>query len=227
MSKTCLFATVVSASLIESYKWLSPDSGDEPADLLAQISQQLVSISDRMSLESIESSQPIKGTTTILMVNTLWFDRLVLCLTYCLTYSIFAKLVQQRIRMYQAPAQALDLVQPKGKLEELGKCASAPMRMALLGSLAKFLAERIRQLLAMGRRYPLLVGCSRLYFLHHHDDRIRLPRIPLHFLSHQRYFDAFTALFLRLPIWRTLLSTHVELLPCFLLGEFSEPFEVS
>ena len=223
VSKACLLATVVSASLIESYKRLSPGSCDEPVNVLAQISQQLVNISNGIPLESIESSQPFKRTTTILMVNILWFDSLVLYLT-C---SIFAELIQQHVRRYQALAQELDLVQPKGKPKELRKRASSPLRKALFESLKKLEVERIHQLLAIARRYPLLDECSRLYFLHQHDDRIRLPRLSLYILSHKRHFDAFTALFLRLPIWHTFLSTHVVLLPCFLLGDFLESFEVS
>src|SRR6266702_4885249 len=61
----------------------------------------------------------------------------------------------------------------------------------------------------------LLRRSSRLYFLHQHEHRIRRPRLSLNVLSHIRNFDGFTLLFLLLPIWHTLLCTHVALIPGF------------
>ncbi|KAF8261541.1 hypothetical protein EI94DRAFT_1705451 [Lactarius quietus] len=71
-----LFSAVIAISLVESYKWLSPDPSQEAADRLSEtvtqltrISQQLVNISYGIPLESIiaESSQPFKRTPLAVM----------------------------------------------------------------------------------------------------------------------------------------------------------------
>ncbi|KAI9447630.1 hypothetical protein H4582DRAFT_1841679 [Lactarius indigo] len=87
-----LFTAVITVSLVESYKWLSPNPGDETVKLLAQ----LVNISSGIPIESTSagSNQPFKPSTSALMVNATWFCSVVLCLG-C---SVFATLIQQQSR---------------------------------------------------------------------------------------------------------------------------------
>jgi hypothetical protein len=98
-SKTGLFSATVAAFIIESYKKLSPDSGDTTVALLAQISQQLAGVSFETSPQNLTSLNisSFKPTTTAVRVNILWFLILVLSLTFALS----ATLVQQWARRYQ------------------------------------------------------------------------------------------------------------------------------
>ncbi|KAH9059449.1 hypothetical protein EDB83DRAFT_932996 [Lactarius deliciosus] len=68
---TGLFSATVAAFLIESYKKLSPDSGDTTNALLAQISVQLVSISNGTPLANITapSNQTFKLTSSAVRVT--------------------------------------------------------------------------------------------------------------------------------------------------------------
>jgi hypothetical protein len=166
-----------------------------------------------MPLKTTESSQQ---TTTVLMANTLWFDRFVLSLT-C---SIFATLIQQ-VRRYKALTQEFNLVEAKAKHENPRERASTPLRKALFESLENITGGSHPPItghgLALIWGHHLLLGGHRLYFLHQDNVGIRFPRLSHHILSHIRHFNAFTALFLRLPIWHILRSTHVVLPPCFLI----------
>ncbi|KAN0137283.1 hypothetical protein V8E53_004728 [Lactarius tabidus] len=214
-----LFAAVVTSSLIRRSEWSSPDSGDETVKLLTQTFKQLVPNSNEMPLETTESSQQLKRTTTVLMVNTLWFD----CFVLSLTCSIFATLIHQ-VRRYKALTQEFDLVQPKGKPKNSRERASIPLRKALFESLKKIAGGSYPPVTSDGLtliwgHHPLLGG-YRLYFPRRHNNGIYFPWPSHYILSHIRHFNAFTALFLRLPIWHILLSTHVVLPPCLLIGNF-------
>ncbi|KAH8982724.1 hypothetical protein EDB86DRAFT_2812012 [Lactarius hatsudake] len=87
-----LFSATVAAFLIESYKKLSPDSGDTTNALLIHLSQQLVNISNGTPLTSVvaQGSQPFKPTASAVRVNMMWFLSLVLSLTSGLSASIGA-----------------------------------------------------------------------------------------------------------------------------------------
>ncbi|KAI9467387.1 hypothetical protein BJY52DRAFT_66733 [Lactarius psammicola] len=100
---TGLFSATVAAFIIESYKNLSPNSGDTTNALLTQISQQLVNISDGTLLTSVaaQSSQPFKPTASAVRVNVLWFLSLVISLNCALS----ATLMQQWARRYQELTQ--------------------------------------------------------------------------------------------------------------------------
>ncbi|KAH9053262.1 hypothetical protein EDB87DRAFT_1569460, partial [Lactarius vividus] len=100
---TGLFSATVAAFIIESYKQLSPDSGNTANILLTQISQQLVGISNGTPLTSItaQDSPSFKPTASAVRVNILWFLSLVLSLTCAL----WATLMQQWARRYQELAQ--------------------------------------------------------------------------------------------------------------------------
>ncbi|TDL27692.1 hypothetical protein BD410DRAFT_869093, partial [Rickenella mellea] len=77
-----LFSASVTAFIIESYKKLSPDSGDAAVTLLAQISSQLFAISNGTNL--IVSPPPaqlsFRPTSSVVTVNILWFLSLILAL---------------------------------------------------------------------------------------------------------------------------------------------------
>ncbi|KAH9164082.1 hypothetical protein EDB89DRAFT_2078275 [Lactarius sanguifluus] len=100
---TGLFSATVASFIIESYKQLSPDSGDTTNALLTQISQQLVNISNGTPLTGVaaQTSQPFKPTASAVRVNVLWFLSLVLSLTCALS----ATLMQQWARRYQELAR--------------------------------------------------------------------------------------------------------------------------
>ncbi|KAI9467376.1 hypothetical protein BJY52DRAFT_66140 [Lactarius psammicola] len=100
---TGLFSATVAAFIIESYKQLSPDSGDTTNALLIQISQQLVNISNGIPLTSFaaQSTQSFKPTASAVRVNVMWFLSLILSVTCALS----ATLMQQWARRYLQLAQ--------------------------------------------------------------------------------------------------------------------------
>ncbi|KAH9159998.1 hypothetical protein EDB89DRAFT_1801517, partial [Lactarius sanguifluus] len=102
---TGLFSATVAGFIVESYKKLSPDSSDTTNALLAQISVQLVNISNGIPLAeagvAAQSRQPFKPTSSAVRVNVLWFLSLVLSMNCALS----ATLMQQWARRYQELAQ--------------------------------------------------------------------------------------------------------------------------
>ncbi|KAH8977992.1 hypothetical protein EDB86DRAFT_2784059, partial [Lactarius hatsudake] len=70
---TGLFSATVASFLVESYKTLSPDPGDTTNALLAQISVQLVSISNGTPLADVTapSNQTFKPSPSAVRVNVL------------------------------------------------------------------------------------------------------------------------------------------------------------
>ncbi|KAH9071501.1 hypothetical protein EDB83DRAFT_2673568 [Lactarius deliciosus] len=143
---TGLFSAIVTVSLVESYKWLSPDPADETVKLLAQISRQLVNISNGIPLESISaaSDQPFKPTISAIMVNVTWFCSVVLTLG-C---SVGATLIQQQTRRY------LMLTQRPGAPYE-----RARLRTFLFNGLKKFQVDTVHQLLAMVVHISIFLYC--------------------------------------------------------------------
>ncbi|KAJ7486953.1 hypothetical protein FB451DRAFT_1554099 [Mycena latifolia] len=91
-----LFSAILTAFLIESYKTLTPDPGDDIVRLLAQISLQLAGISNGTSVE-IVPSDPFVPQLTSLVCNALWFVSLGLSLSCAL----IATLVEQWAREFQ------------------------------------------------------------------------------------------------------------------------------
>ena len=142
--KAGLFSAVVVVSIVESYKWLSPDSGSETVILLAQISRQLVNISNGIPLESIANSQPFKPTVSILMVNVMWFGSVVLCLAG----SVFATLIQQSARRFQALTQGCPTPHERARL-----------RAFLFSGIEKFKVDQLHQLLGMSMHLSILLYC--------------------------------------------------------------------
>jgi hypothetical protein len=94
-SKTGLFAAVVAAFIIESYKKLSPDTGEETVVLLRQISRQLAGFTNGTS-PTQATTDPSSPGALIVCVNVLWLTSLVLSIASAL----FATLLQQWARRY-------------------------------------------------------------------------------------------------------------------------------
>ena len=138
--KAGLFSAVGAVSLVESYKWLFPDSGDQTvelinimANLITQLSQHLVNISQGISVEGItvESSEPFQQTFSALVVHLIWSASIVICVGG----AVFATLIQQWVRRYY-----LSLMQGSGTHYE-----RAQLRRFLFKRFKKFQVERTRQ----------------------------------------------------------------------------------
>jgi hypothetical protein len=94
-SKTGLFSAIVGAFIIEFYKKLSPDSGDQTVNLLCQISQQLPN-SMNGNCSTLQTDKSFSPGASIIWVNSMWIMSLLLSLTSAL----FATLLQQWARRY-------------------------------------------------------------------------------------------------------------------------------
>ena len=132
MLKAGLLSAVVAVSLVESYKWLSPDPSDETLAVLTQISRQLVNNSKGLESVAVESSQPFKPTTFVVLVNIIWFCSIVLCFAS----SVSATLVQQSAR------RNLELTQERGTPHQ-----RALFRTFISNGLRKFRMDQLLLLL--------------------------------------------------------------------------------
>ncbi|KAH9074298.1 hypothetical protein EDB83DRAFT_1953023 [Lactarius deliciosus] len=92
---TGLFSATVAAFIIESYKKLSPDSGDQTAFLLQQISQQLSGLSNGTYVGP-QDYPTFSPSTSIVCVNAMW----ILSLIVSITCALLATLMQQWARQY-------------------------------------------------------------------------------------------------------------------------------
>ncbi|KAH9172720.1 hypothetical protein EDB89DRAFT_856612 [Lactarius sanguifluus] len=92
---TGLFSATVAAFIIESYKKLSPDSGDQTAFLLQQISQQLSGLSNGTYVRP-QNYPTFSPSTSIVCVNAMW----ILSLIVSITCALLATLMQQWARQY-------------------------------------------------------------------------------------------------------------------------------
>ena len=144
MFKAGLFSAVAAVSLVESYKFLSPDSAADTVTLLTQISQQLVDISNGRPLKNVESSQPFRPTNASIMINVMWFSSIVLCLAG----SVFATLIQQSARQYQALTKGCPIPQERARLRTL-----------LFNGIGKFKMDQVRQMLAMSMHLSIVLYC--------------------------------------------------------------------
>ncbi|KAJ7913383.1 hypothetical protein B0H13DRAFT_1712629, partial [Mycena leptocephala] len=87
-----LFSASVTAFLVESYRTLKVDSGDETVRLLAQISQQLSAIANGSTLDVTPST--FTPPATAIICNALWF----ISLGLSLSCAFMATLVEQWAR---------------------------------------------------------------------------------------------------------------------------------
>ncbi|TDL23541.1 hypothetical protein BD410DRAFT_768877 [Rickenella mellea] len=99
-----LFSASVTAFIIESYKKLSPDSGDMAVALLAQISSQLVAISNGTNpviLSPLPANTPFQPTSSAVTVNILWFLSLALALVSALSATMVEKWARNYLQLIE------------------------------------------------------------------------------------------------------------------------------
>ncbi|KAJ7595294.1 hypothetical protein C8J56DRAFT_1115041 [Mycena floridula] len=100
-----LFTASVTAMIVESYKLLKPDSGDQTVALLTQLSQQLAHLSDSTlpaPPQLITNDDPFHPATSVVICNFLFF----LSLGFALLCAVGATLVEQWVRQYLQETQA-------------------------------------------------------------------------------------------------------------------------
>jgi hypothetical protein len=102
--KTSIFSATVAAFIIEFYKKLSPDSGDQIVDLLCQITQQLPNFRNG-TCSAPQNDQSFSPSVSMIWVITMWMISLLLSLMSAL----FATLLQQWARGYVQNPQSLVL----------------------------------------------------------------------------------------------------------------------
>jgi hypothetical protein len=112
-SKTGLFSAIVGAFIIEFYKKLSSDSGDQTVALLQQISLQLSNSPN--STNSNTANQPSSSRIAMIWVNTLWLISLVLSLTCAL----IATLLQQWARRYIETPKSSNVLRHRARVRSL------------------------------------------------------------------------------------------------------------
>ncbi|KAH8989129.1 hypothetical protein EDB92DRAFT_2115438 [Lactarius akahatsu] len=110
---TGLFSATVAAFVIESYKRLSVDSGDQTVTLLSQVSQQLVGISNGTALPTpppLSNAPP--NLHSAIRVNILFL----LSLAISLTCALLATLIQQWTRRYMALSYLHDIPHERARV---------------------------------------------------------------------------------------------------------------
>ena len=113
ISKTGLFSAIVGAFIIEFYKKLSSDSGDQTVALLQQISHQLPN-SPNIPYSNT-ANQPSPHGTAMIWVNALWLISLVLSLTCAL----IATLLQQWARRYIETPKSANILRHRARVRSL------------------------------------------------------------------------------------------------------------
>src|SRR5579863_9164410 len=93
--KTGLFSAIVGAFIIEFYKQLSPDSGDQTVALLCQMSQQLPNFTNG-TCSPPQAGESFSPSAPIIWANAMWM----MSLLFSLTSALFATLLQQWARRY-------------------------------------------------------------------------------------------------------------------------------
>lgn len=123
-----LFSASVTAFIIESYKMLTPDSGDLTVSLLMQISQQLNTSSSNGGFGAPRNTAPFSRdftpTSSAVRVNVFWF----LSLSFGLACALAATLVQNWARNYVQGIDRRPAPHKKGKLH-LCKVTSTEFRV--------------------------------------------------------------------------------------------------
>lgn len=113
LRQTGLFSATVAAFVIEGYKQLSVDSGDQTVALLSQMSQQLVEISNGKVLSQpspLNASPPNLSAAT--RINTMWL----LSMAISITCALLATLIQQWARRYMALSYLHDMPHERARV---------------------------------------------------------------------------------------------------------------
>ena len=111
--KTGLFSAIVGAFIIEFYKKLSTDSGNQTVALLQQISHQLPNSPNSANSNTVNQLSP--PGTAMVWVNILWLTSLVLSLTCAL----IATLLQQWARRYIETPKSADVLRHRARVRSL------------------------------------------------------------------------------------------------------------
>ncbi|KZV62199.1 hypothetical protein PENSPDRAFT_591754, partial [Peniophora sp. CONT] len=93
---TGLFAATVAAFIIESYRSLSPDSGDQTVALLTQLLAVTANASASIDSTRLADASAFKAPPTAIVVNVLWFSSLLIALVCAL----LSTLIQEWSRDY-------------------------------------------------------------------------------------------------------------------------------
>jgi hypothetical protein len=113
LRQTGLFSATVAAFVIEGYKRLSVDSGDQTVALLSQMSQQLVGISNGEILSQplpLNASPPNLSAAT--RINIMWL----LSMAVSITCALLATLIQQWARRYMALSYLHDMPHERARV---------------------------------------------------------------------------------------------------------------
>ena len=105
--KTGLFAATVGAFIIEFYKQLSPDSGNQTVDLLCQISQQLPNFTTGTCTPP-QAGQSFLPGAAIVWVNSMWMMSLILSLTSALLATLVQQWARRYVQMPEIPGDPKD-----------------------------------------------------------------------------------------------------------------------
>ena len=103
-----LFSATVGAFIIEFYKKLSPDSGDETVTLLRQISQQLPNSPIPPNSSPSNTANPSSPSASIVWVNAMWLISLVLTLTSALIATLLQQWARRYIETPKVPSEPND-----------------------------------------------------------------------------------------------------------------------
>src|SRR5579863_3026916 len=102
--KTGLFSATVGAFIIEFYKKLSPDSGDQTVALLCQISHQPPNSTNGIC-STPQTSQSFSPGTSIIWVNAMRIMSLLLSLTAALLATLLQQWARRYVQMPQIPSE--------------------------------------------------------------------------------------------------------------------------
>jgi hypothetical protein len=129
--KASLFSAIVAGFVIESYKNLSPDTGDQTILLLGQISQQLAGSTNNTN-PNLPVNQPSSPSASTICVNVMWLLSLVLSLSSAL----FATLLQQWARKYIQKPQIPSLVSERARVHSFLYLGTQKYKMRLAVEIA-------------------------------------------------------------------------------------------
>ena len=162
--KAGLFSAVGAVSLVESYKWLSPDSGDQTVRLLKAtvniLAQEFNSNNTGVSSIVDAGDEPFHRTLDVVAVNILWFGSMVICIG-C---AIASTLVQHWGRRYLELTQGYH---PASNNERV--------RNVLFNVFDKFHMQEIRLLVGMALYTSVFLYCLGIIVFIIHIDWALAP----------------------------------------------------
>jgi hypothetical protein len=125
--KTAIFSATVTIFIVESYKMLSPTSGDQTVFLLGQVSQQLAGLANGTDVQP-QPYPPFSPRLSIIYVNGIWLLSLVLSTTSAL----FATLTQQWAHRYLQLPQNQSMPRERARVRSILFLGTLKYRMHYL-----------------------------------------------------------------------------------------------